>query len=154
MTDPQQRLYEGMFLVNPTAISASVSAAADEVRRILDRGHAEVEALYRWDDRRLAYPIEGQKRGIYFVACFRATGAGVAHIESDVNYSETILRCLIIRADHIGDVELDLARQQERQTRDAANLESAAAAPDRQPAHAAAPAGAGEENPDEPRRDR
>jgi small subunit ribosomal protein S6 len=151
MSDLQQRLYEGMFLVNPTAISASVSAAADEVRRILDRGHAQVEALYRWDDRRLAFPIEGQKRGIYFVAYFRATGAGVAHIESDVNYSETVLRCLVTRADHIGDVELDLARQQERTTRDTANLESAGAH-DRQPAHAAA--GNDEQDSDEPRRDR
>ena len=153
MSELQQRLYEGMFLVDPAATSASIGEAAKAVRHILDRAETNVEALYKWDDRRLAYPIEGQKRGIYLIALFRAPGSAVGKIENDVNFSETILRCLVTRGDHIGEAELELAKQSEKETMDAASLEAAnaekaaaaAEAPAPEPAAATAAAEAPQE---------
>ena len=125
MADSQNRLYEGMFLLNPAQISASVAAATQAVQAVLDRVSAEVEAIYKWDDRKLAYEIEGQKRGIYILTYFRVPGPKVAEIEHTVNFSEEIMRCLIVRADHMGDVELEEARQKQSETVDAAAIESA-----------------------------
>ena len=125
MADSQKRLYEGMFLLNPAAISASVGAATQAVQTVLDRSEAEVEAIYKWDDRKLAYEIDGQKRGIYMLTYFRVEGPKVAQIEHDVNFSEEILRCLIVRADHIGEIELEEARTKQNETVDAAAIESA-----------------------------
>lgn len=125
MADSQNRLYEGMFLINPAQISASIAAATQAVKTVLDRAEAEVEAIYKWDDRKLAYEIEGQKRGIYILTYFRAPGPKVAQIEHDVSFSEEIMRCLVVRADHIGETELETARQQQRETVDAIAVESA-----------------------------
>jgi small subunit ribosomal protein S6 len=125
MADSQNRLYEGMFLLNPAQISASIAQATQAVKGVLDRANAEVEAIYKWDDRKLAYEIEGQKRGLYILSYFRVPGPKVSQIEHDVNFSEEIMRCLIIRADHIGETELETARQYQRETVDAAALESA-----------------------------
>lgn len=123
MADDQPRLYEGMFLFNPAAIQSSVATAAGTVKELLDRAGAEIEAVYKWDDRRLAYPINGQKRGLYMLAYFRVRGVQIANIERDVNLSEQIMRCLIIRADHFGETELELARDKQKDTLAAAGLE-------------------------------
>jgi small subunit ribosomal protein S6 len=65
--------------------------------------------LRKWDERRLAFEIGGQKRGIFLLAYFKAAGSSIPHIERDVNLSEKVLRVLMIKADHVGEVELELA---------------------------------------------
>lgn len=123
MADETTHLYEGMFLFNSAAIDSSVAAATQAVRDLLDRADAQIEALYKWDDRKLTYPIEGQKRGLYMLAYFKVRGVQIANIERDVNLSEPIMRCLIIRADHVGETELQLAVDKQQETADAASLE-------------------------------
>ena len=111
MADPTPRLYEGLFLFNPSAVNSSVGQAMQLVRELLERQGAEIISIARWDERKLAYEIKGQKRGLYILAHFRVNGKLIANIERDVELSEQFVRSLIIRADHMGDAELELARQ-------------------------------------------
>jgi small subunit ribosomal protein S6 len=108
MADAKPRLYEGLFLVNQNAAASDFAGCVDHVKEILARAEAEVVVFKKWDDRRLAYDIEGQKRGVYLLSIFKARGAQIANIERDCNLSEQVLRCLIIRADHLGETEIDV----------------------------------------------
>lgn len=119
MAESTTQLYEGLFLFNQATLGGSLGTAMETLREVLARAEAEVIALSKWDERRLAYEIKGQKRGLYLLAHFRARGSQVANIERDVTLSEQFLRCLILRADHLGEAELELARQAEAQTADA-----------------------------------
>ncbi len=92
--------YEAMFLLSQ-AVAADLSGAIQHINEILSRGHAEVIAMRKWDERRLAYEIKGQKRGYYVLAYFKAPGDQIAHIERDCNLSEKILRALILRCDQM-----------------------------------------------------
>ena len=111
MAEGQTRLYEGLFLLEQQAAASDFAGCIDHVRQVLDRAETEVIVLRRWDERKLAYEIKGQKRGTYLLTYFNARGSQIANIERDCNLSEQILRVLIIRGDHIGDSELDLARK-------------------------------------------
>ncbi len=124
MSDNQNALYEGLFLMNNAMIGSDLTKAVQFVRGILDRASAEVDSISKWDDRRLAYDIKGQKRGLYLLAYFHVSGGQIANIERDVTLSEQALRCMIIRADHVGEAELQLAREKDAETSDAANLTS------------------------------
>ena len=62
--------------------------------------------MKKWDDRRLAYEIKGQKRGVYILAYFKAPGVDISHVERDCNLSEKVLRALILRADHLSIEEM------------------------------------------------
>ncbi len=97
--------YEAMFLISQ-AVAADFNGMIAHINEILSRGHAEVIAMKKWDERRLAYEIKGQKRGIYILAYFKATGEGFAHIERDCNLSEKIMRTLITRCDHLSVEEM------------------------------------------------
>ena len=122
MSQNAKELYEGLFLMNSAAIGSDLNKGLEFVREILDRASAEVEAISKWDDRRLAYEIKGQKRGLYLLAYFRVSGGQIPNIERDVTLSDQALRCLILRAEHIGEAELQLAREKDGETRDAASL--------------------------------
>lgn len=106
MPDTTPRLYEGLFLLNQSAVANGLPGCIDLVRDLLKRSDADIIVLRKWDDRRLAYPIAGQKRGTYLIAYFRITPTSIAGIERDVNLSEDVLRVLMTRCDHYGEVEL------------------------------------------------
>ncbi|HTV49001.1 MAG TPA: 30S ribosomal protein S6 [Phycisphaerae bacterium] len=95
------RQYEAMFLLNAGYASGNWEAAKSEVEHILHRANAEILHLRKWDERRLTYPIKGNKRGTYVLAFFRCEGPKVAGIERDVLLSENILRVLVIKAEHL-----------------------------------------------------
>ncbi|NJL32331.1 MAG: hypothetical protein HC898_12340, partial [Phycisphaerales bacterium] len=65
---------------------------------------------------KLAYPIRGQKRGLYLIAYFKAPSLAITAIDRDAVLSEIVLRSMIIKADHVGDIELELAKKEENLT--------------------------------------
>ena len=105
------RLYEGMFLMSQQTVSLGLNEALLVVRAILERAGAEIVALSKWDDRKLAYPIKGQKRGTFLLAHFRVDGVQIANIERDCNLGDDVLRVMITNADHMGEVEIEAAKQ-------------------------------------------
>ena len=110
MSDATAKLYEGMFLINQQNAAGDLSAAMEHVTEILNRAKAEVLVLHKWDERRLAYPIKGQKRGLYIYALFNVEGVQLANIERDCNLSELVMRVMLLRADHMGETEIALAK--------------------------------------------
>lgn len=144
MTDPNLNTYEGLFLFNLQEINGDLNTAVQHLREILDRAEAEVIAITRWDERKLAYPIKGQKRGLFLLAAFRARPSQVANIDRDVNLSELLLRAMITRGDHLGEVELDQFRAEGQKLADQLGMEGAGEQPESTPAPAEPAAGATE----------
>ncbi|MSR44490.1 MAG: 30S ribosomal protein S6 [Phycisphaerales bacterium] len=107
------RQYEGMFLF-PQAVTADLTAASDHVRDSITRHGGEVVSLVKWDERRLAFDIAGNKRGVYFLAYFTAPTSSIASIERDCNLSERMLRAMIVKADHLSTEQMQDAEGQAR----------------------------------------
>jgi small subunit ribosomal protein S6 len=107
---PQERTYkyEGLFLFPQAAVS-DLQGAADHVLEILNRAGVQIISFKKWDERRLAYEVRGNKRGLYFLAYFTAKGTKLAQIERDCNLSEQLLRAMITRAEHVTDEMMQAA---------------------------------------------
>lgn len=99
------RTYESMFLVSQSE-AADLGGIVAHIEEILRRGHAEIVAMKKWDERRLAYEIDKQRRGVYFLCYFRSPTSAIAHIERDCNLSERIMRVMILNAEHLSDEEI------------------------------------------------
>lgn len=97
--------YEAMCLI-PQAAAADLNGAIEHLTAILNKNHARIVAIKKWDERRLAYEINKQKRGIYVLAYFQADPANLAGVERDFNLSEQVLRSLVVRADHLTEEEM------------------------------------------------
>lgn len=107
--------YEGMFLF-PAGVGDS-ETAVNTVRGMIERHEGQIIVIKKWDERRLAYEIDGNKRGLYVLAFFRAPGDAVASIERDVQLSEEVLRCLVVKADHLSEEEMNAAEPQRAEER-------------------------------------
>lgn len=136
--------YEAMFLIgqNQTGDLAGILAHIEE---IMQRGHATVISMKKWDERRLAYEIGGQKRGLYILCYFNAPGTSLTNIERDCNLSERILRVLFTRCDHMTTDEMkatdgraDLAVEAKLRAERAAQIASGQAVETKEPAEAGA----------------
>lgn len=97
--------YEAMFLLSQ-AVAADLNSAIEHIKEIISRGHGEIIAMRKWDERRLAYEIQGQKRGYYVLVYFKAPGVDIAHVERDCNLSEKVLRTMILRCDTMTEDEM------------------------------------------------
>jgi len=91
-----------MFLF-PQAAIADLSGTIDHLKDILNRAEADVISIGKWDERRLAFDIKGNKRGVYIICYFRAPASRMAQFERDCNLSERIMRAMTLRADGVPD---------------------------------------------------
>lgn len=105
MSENKNHSYE-LLVLFPQSASADLQACADYIREILDRAAVELLALRKWDERRLAYDIRGNKRGLYFLAYFSGPGSSLVKIERDFNLSERVLRTLVLRVEDKSEDEL------------------------------------------------
>jgi ribosomal protein S6 len=104
-TEVRTGVYEGMFLANQAA-AASFGDLIAHINHLLGRADAEVIAMKKWDERRLSFEIDKQKRGVYILAYFTCPTDKVAHLERDVQISDQLLRVLITSADHLSEEEI------------------------------------------------
>jgi len=91
----QNTTYEGMFVLEPG--NPDFEQASEPVRTVLERSGAEILLCKAWDDRRLAYEIDGKRRGLYVLTYFRAEADRIREIEHDCQLSEQVLRVLILQ---------------------------------------------------------
>jgi small subunit ribosomal protein S6 len=106
-------VYECMFLLDTNKVAGDVSAATKQLHTILERNQAEVLASRPWDERRLAFPVKGHKKGLYYLTYFRTEGKNIASIERDCALNEMILRALVLNIDpKLVDAMLTMARDE------------------------------------------
>jgi small subunit ribosomal protein S6 len=97
-----------MFLVDSAEATTDWDGVIATIKNILEKAGAEIVSIRKWDDRKLAYEINGKGKGTYILCYFRAAGSKLQDIERDIQLSERIMRVLILCAEHrqAEDVEM------------------------------------------------
>jgi len=107
--------YECLFLLDPTKTASDMDGVKGQLHGTLEKYGAEILASRKWDDRKLAYPIRGHKKGVYHLTYFKADSRKMTEIDHDFRLNENILRHLISVIDPKWDDEmLAVARDDHR----------------------------------------
>ena len=98
--------YEGMFLLDSSKAAAAWDDTVKHVNDILTKHQSEIVASRQWDERRLAYSVDGHKKGTYLLTYFRTGPDNLRDIVADCKLSDVILRELVLKvhpklADHL-----------------------------------------------------
>ena len=93
----KENLYEGMFLVDSSQYATDPEGTADAILKILERAEATVVAHRPWQDGKLAYEIEGHRKGLHYIVCFRMPGTGMDTITRQSQLSDVIIRQMVIK---------------------------------------------------------
>lgn len=91
--------YECLFLLDPTKTASDMEGVKTSLNGTLEKYGAEILASRKWDDRKLAYPIKGHKKGVYHLTFFKADSKKVLEIDHDFRLNEVVLRHLISAID-------------------------------------------------------
>ena len=89
--------YEGMFLVDSSKYAADPDGTIKSILEIVEKAGGEVVAHRAWQEGRLAYEIEGQRKGLHYLVLFRMPGEGMTSLTRACKLSELILRQLVVK---------------------------------------------------------
>ena len=110
-----QNVYEGLFLFDSNQFARDRSALPKVVEEMITKGGGEVLVSRLWEERKLAYPISGQRKGTYWLIYFRNDGQIVGPLNRQCEIHDGILRQLVTKI-HPRLVEPILAHAEGRQT--------------------------------------
>jgi small subunit ribosomal protein S6 len=91
------RDYELVVIVNPEVPEENISVVTDRIASWMTDGGGEVTNTNVWGRRRLAYPINEQREGIYVVYQVTTTAKATVELERSLRLSEEVLRHLLVR---------------------------------------------------------
>ncbi len=136
------KTYEGMFLLD--AGVSDFQAACEPVQAVLERSEAETLSMKPWEERRLAYEVNGHRRGMYVLVYFKVDPEKIREIEHDCQLHEQILRILILHKENLSDDVINAETPADVLTRRTAEAEARKVAEEAAAAEAAAAKAAAE----------
>jgi len=90
------RSYEIMFLLDSGKFATDPDGVTAEVNTILDKVGAEVVSARPWMDGKLAYPIEGQRKGLHYLTYVKADSGQIQQLQRLCRLSSVVLRHMCI----------------------------------------------------------
>ena len=91
--------YEIMFIVKTTMESDAASKIADTYKKLISDLKGDVTNFKDMGQRKLAYPINKEINGFYYVMNFNATSELIKELDRKLRLDENVLRHIIIRLD-------------------------------------------------------
>lgn len=108
MAQNRTAYYEAMFLISQ-ATATDLAGVTAFIRQTIEKNGGSIIAMRKWDERRLAFEIQKQKRGYYLLTYFQVPTSALSAIERSFNLSELIMRQLMTRVEHLTLAEMQAA---------------------------------------------
>ncbi|GIW45822.1 MAG: 30S ribosomal protein S6 [Candidatus Binatia bacterium] len=91
------REYETLYVQHPEVPEARQQEMNARIRSLIESNGGEVSLTESWGLRELAYPIQKQKKGYYYLIRYRATPTVVNELDRNLKIFEEIIRFITVR---------------------------------------------------------
>jgi small subunit ribosomal protein S6 len=122
-----QNVYECLFIFDSNRYARDPNKVSSAVPAMIEELNGEILANRLWNEQRLAYPINGQRKGTYWLTYFRLESDRVTEFNRACQLNDNILRNLTLKVDP-RLVDALVSHAQGTATAAAAEAEKAAAA--------------------------
>jgi small subunit ribosomal protein S6 len=100
-----------MVIFDSNRFARDRAALPTELEKSIASGGGEVLVSRLWEERRLAYPIAGQRRGTYWLFYFRGPSGMLTALNREWEIHDGILRHLVLKVHpHLVEAVLEHAR--------------------------------------------
>lgn len=104
-------VYEAMFILDSNRFARERVALPGEVEAAIKAAGGEVVVSRLWEERRLAFPIAGQRKGTYWLIYFRGPSSIVDPLNKGWEIHDGILRHLVLKIHpHLVEAVLEHAK--------------------------------------------
>lgn len=90
-------VYEGMFILESGRYGRDPEGVAAQIPQMIEEAGGKILVSRLWEERRLAYPIKGHRKGTYWLTYFQLEGPRLSEIRRKTDLNETILRALFLK---------------------------------------------------------
>ena len=90
-------VYEAMFIFDSSRFARERAALPAEVEEMIKANGGEVLVSRLWEERRLAYPINGQRKGTYWLMYFRSPTTAITPLNRACEIHDGVLRQLVLK---------------------------------------------------------
>jgi small subunit ribosomal protein S6 len=90
-------VYEGLFILDANRFARDRDGLARELEGLVEAIDGEVLVSRLWEERRLAFPIKGQRKGAYWLMYFRAPTSRLTELSRQCEITDHILRQLFVK---------------------------------------------------------
>jgi len=91
------RKYETIFIVDPNFEADQVNELVEKFKGLIQEQGGQIDGVDDWGKRRLAYPINKQREGYYFLINFTAKPETAQDLERVYKITNCVLRYLIVK---------------------------------------------------------
>lgn len=107
------KIYETMVLLDNDVVRMDWRKAKAIVTDTVTKYGGSVKSCRRWDERRLAYPMERKNRATFFLAYHDMPGDMIPGFRRDLELNERVLRYLMLAAEEVPEDEKKLAAEED-----------------------------------------
>lgn len=94
-----ENVYEGLFILNSELYAKTPDDVSGQMAAFIEKIGGEVLLSRLWDERRLAYPIKGHRRGTYWLTYFKIDPAKIKDLTRQFQITDSILRFMFLKLD-------------------------------------------------------
>ncbi len=91
-----ERLYECMFLLDSGRFAQDPQGTEKTVEEILERCGAEIVVKSPWQEGKLAYEIDGHRKGLHYLTYFKMDGAEVDSFNRICKLNDAVVRQMLL----------------------------------------------------------
>jgi small subunit ribosomal protein S6 len=92
-------VYEGMFILDSNRFGRDPETVSGQIPAMIEKLGGEMLVSRLWEERRLAYPVKGQRKGTYWLTYFRLDSLKLGDLKRQCQITDDILRVLFLRVD-------------------------------------------------------
>ena len=93
--------YESIFIIRQDVSSSDVDKIIDDFTNIIKNMDGSVHKTEYWGLRPLAYEINGNRKGHYYLLGIEANNALLIELDRKIKLSESVIRSSIVRVEQI-----------------------------------------------------
>jgi small subunit ribosomal protein S6 len=88
-----------MYILDTNRYLRDADAASSMLEDMITKAGGEILVSRLWEERRLAYPINGHRKGTYWLIYFRIDASQLTPIKRTCEIDDSILRTLFLKVD-------------------------------------------------------
>lgn len=92
-------VYEGMFILDANRYGRDPEGISNLISAMIQEAGGEILVSRFWEERRLAYPLKGHRKGCYWLTYFRLSSVRLIEIQHRCQITDDVLRTLFLKVD-------------------------------------------------------
>ena len=92
-------VYEGMFILDANRYGRDPESLSNLIASLIQDAGGEILVSRFWEERRLAYPLKGHRKGVYWLTYFKLNSERLIEIQRRCLITDDVLRTLFLKVD-------------------------------------------------------